>query len=197
MTYPSAVPCHRIISERMTPPNFIHRRGSSPQSAQWAQGGRRVICLSVTFEFKNFLDGETRIWRQRLLNKLQKGLSHLIRIFSPAAKQRTGRLWKFDWVDSGGLPGLRSWSSWSSNNAMKLSLSDKLTCHAYIIQAAAAALAANFHSQGGNQVPTPRGKSVRRRTRRLVAEIYNCLGPIYFGRAFEWLMLCFGVCMIY
>ena len=70
---------------------------------------------------------------------------------------------------------------------MKLSLSDKLTSQAYIIQAAVAASAAHFHLQeeGYRRVPTRTGKCARRRTRQSVAEIYNCLGPIYFRRAYR------------
>jgi hypothetical protein len=62
---------------------------------------------------------------------------------------------------------------------MKLSVSDELTFHAYIIQAAALASAEHFYSQvGGKRAATRLGKSARKRVRRSVEEIYHCLGPI-------------------
>jgi len=69
---------------------------------------------------------------------------------------------------------------------MVVSLPDQLAYHAYIIQAAALASAAHFYSQDrGKRVATRRGKSARKRVRRSVEEIFNCLGPIYFRRAYR------------
>jgi hypothetical protein len=69
---------------------------------------------------------------------------------------------------------------------MKVSLPDQLAYHAYIIQAAALASAEHFYSQnGGKRAATRRGKSARKRVRRSVEEIYHCLGPIYFRRAYR------------
>jgi len=69
---------------------------------------------------------------------------------------------------------------------MKVSLSDKLAYHAYIIQAAALVAEEHYLSQkGGKRAATRRGKSARKRVRRSVAEIYHCLGPIYFRRAYR------------
>ena len=71
---------------------------------------------------------------------------------------------------------------------MKVSLSDQLTYRAYIIQAAALASADHFYSQSAGRkkrAATRRGKSARVRVRRSVVEIYHCLGPIYFCRAYR------------
>ncbi len=58
---------------------------------------------------------------------------------------------------------------------MKLSVSNELTFHAYIIQAAALASAEHLYSQsGGKRSAMRRGKE----------EIYRCLGPIYFCCAY-------------
>jgi hypothetical protein len=69
---------------------------------------------------------------------------------------------------------------------MKLSISDQLTFHAYIIQAAAHASAEHYYLQNhGKRAATRLGKSARKRVRRSVGEIYHCLGPIYFRRAYR------------
>jgi hypothetical protein len=70
---------------------------------------------------------------------------------------------------------------------MLVSLPDQLTYHTYIIQAATLALEEHYsYSQdGGKRAATRRGKSARKRARRSVAEIYHCLGPIYFPRAYR------------
>ncbi len=63
---------------------------------------------------------------------------------------------------------------------------DQLAYHAYIIQAAALASAEYYSYQnGGKRAATRRGKSARKRIRRSVEEIYHCLGPIYFRRAYR------------
>ena len=69
---------------------------------------------------------------------------------------------------------------------MVVSLPDQLAYEAYIIQAAALASAAHFYSRDRRKrVATRRGKSARRRIRRSVEEIFDCLGPIYFRRAYR------------
>jgi hypothetical protein len=68
---------------------------------------------------------------------------------------------------------------------MKVSLPDKLMYHAYIIQAAALVTEEHYLSQNGGKTATRLGKSARKRIRRSVAEIYHCLGPIYFRRAYR------------
>ena len=68
---------------------------------------------------------------------------------------------------------------------MDVSLPDQLTYHAYIIQAAALAFAEHFYLQnGGKRAATRQGKSARKRVCWSVEEIYHCLGPIYFCRAY-------------
>ena len=69
---------------------------------------------------------------------------------------------------------------------MKISISDQLTFHAYVIQAPALASAEHFYSQnGGKRAAMHRGTSARKRVRRSVEEIYHCLGPMYFRRAYR------------
>jgi len=68
---------------------------------------------------------------------------------------------------------------------MKVSLPDKLMYHQYIIQAAALVSEEHYLSQNGGKTATRRGKSARKRVCRSVAEIYHCLGSIYFRRAYR------------
>ena len=68
---------------------------------------------------------------------------------------------------------------------MKIALSDRLTSYAYIIQAAALACSAHHSQQVHSKVGTRRFKSARFRTRHSIDEIYRCLGPIYFRRAYR------------
>jgi hypothetical protein len=72
-----------------------------------------------------------------------------------------------------------------SSLIMKVSLPDKLMYHQYIIQAAALVSEEHYLSQNGGKTATRRGKSARKRVRRSVAEIYHCLGSIYFRRAYR------------
>ena len=69
---------------------------------------------------------------------------------------------------------------------MKVLLPNQLAYHAYIIQAAALA-SANFylHSERKARAATRRGKSARKRVRRSIGDIFHCLGPIYFRRAYR------------
>ena len=67
---------------------------------------------------------------------------------------------------------------------MKIALSDRLSYQAYIIQAAALG-AAQHHQRHRGRIATRKGKSARYRIRRSVQDIYHCLGPIYFRRAYR------------
>ena len=55
---------------------------------------------------------------------------------------------------------------------------------AFIIKAAALAAAVHI-KQRSRRPPTRLGKGPRFRIRRTVDEIYECLGPIYFRRAYR------------
>ena len=69
---------------------------------------------------------------------------------------------------------------------MNVLLPDQLAYHSYIIQAAALASAEHFYLQnGGKRAATRQGKSARKRIRQSVEEIYHCLGPVYFCRAYR------------
>jgi hypothetical protein len=67
---------------------------------------------------------------------------------------------------------------------MKVSLPDKLMYHAYIIKAAALEAEEHCLSQNGRKTVMQLGKSARKCIRRSVVDIYHCLGPIYFRRAY-------------
>jgi hypothetical protein len=69
---------------------------------------------------------------------------------------------------------------------MKVSLPNQHTYHAFIIQAAAVAVAAFVKSQGGKRrAVTLRGKIAQKCVHNPVADIYSCLRQIYFCRTYR------------
>ena len=70
---------------------------------------------------------------------------------------------------------------------MKLSLHQRIVISAPIVQAAAVAAADHSLERHGKKKRqgTRFQKAARRRVRRTVADIYECLGPIYFHRAYR------------
>ena len=66
---------------------------------------------------------------------------------------------------------------------MQISLPDRLSYHANIVQAAV--IASATHCQRRRQVPTRKEKSACFRIRRSVEDIYQCLGSTYFRRAYR------------
>ena len=68
---------------------------------------------------------------------------------------------------------------------MEVSSRDALYCHALIIKAAVFAATAVSRNRRHRRFSSRLGKSPRFRTRRTVDDIYQCLGPIYFRRAYR------------
>jgi hypothetical protein len=69
---------------------------------------------------------------------------------------------------------------------MKVSLPNQLTYHASIIQVAALSSVEHFYLQNGERrAATCQGKSAWKRVCWPIAEIYHCLGPIYFRCAYQ------------
>ena len=76
--------------------------------------------------------------------------------------------------------------NWPNISLMEVSSREALYCHALIIKAAVlAATAVSQQNRRHRKLSSRLGKSPRFRTRRTVDEIYQCLGPIYFRRAYR------------